>query len=97
MSGLKVNESKTNWAQVRVQGDYVWDGINEDDRPASDSELVAAISSAKKAGRPSVEEKRPSLNMRVDADVLDYLRSTGKGWQTRVNALLRDAVTKHLV
>jgi uncharacterized protein (DUF4415 family) len=34
------------------------------------------------------------LSMRTDPDVLAYLRGTGKGWQTRVNALLREAVAK---
>ena len=32
--------------------------------------------------------------MRVDADVLDALRATGPGWQTRVNGLLREAVRR---
>lgn len=43
-------------------------------------------------GRPPVAVKRPTLNMRVDPDVLAALRARGKGWQTRVNALLREAV-----
>lgn len=43
----------------------------------------------KRMGRPPVEVKRPTLNMRVDADVLEALRSSGPGWQTRVNAALR--------
>jgi uncharacterized protein (DUF4415 family) len=30
--------------------------------------------------------------MRVDAEVLEALKATGPGWQTRINALLRDAV-----
>jgi uncharacterized protein (DUF4415 family) len=30
--------------------------------------------------------------MRVDAEVLDALRASGPGWQTRVNELLRKAV-----
>jgi len=30
--------------------------------------------------------------MRIDVDVLQALRTSGRGWQTRVNALLRDAV-----
>ena len=38
--------------------------------------------------------KRPTLNMRVDADVLDAFKSTGQGWQTRINAVLRDAVVR---
>jgi uncharacterized protein (DUF4415 family) len=43
-------------------------------------------------GRPPVDIKRPMLSMRVDPDVLEHLRASGKGWQTKVNALLRQAV-----
>ena len=43
-------------------------------------------------GRPPVSVKRPTLNMRVDADVLDAFKATGPGWQTRINAALRAAV-----
>jgi len=43
-------------------------------------------------GRPRVAIPRPTLNMRVDADILERLRATGRGWQTRVNTLLREAV-----
>jgi uncharacterized protein (DUF4415 family) len=32
------------------------------------------------------------VKLRLDPDVLVALRATGKGWQTRVNALLREAV-----
>jgi uncharacterized protein (DUF4415 family) len=41
--------------------------------------------------------KRPTLNMRVDAEVLDAFKATGPGWQTRINVLLRDAVARGLV
>jgi uncharacterized protein (DUF4415 family) len=45
-------------------------------------------------GRPAVPVKRPTLNMRVDADILEALKATGPGWQTRINELLRDAVKR---
>ena len=45
-------------------------------------------------GRPAVAVKRPTLNMRVDPDVLDAFKATGQGWQTRINAALRDAVVR---
>jgi uncharacterized protein (DUF4415 family) len=45
-------------------------------------------------GRPAVAVKRPTLNMRVDPDVLDAFKATGQGWQTRINAALRDAVAR---
>ena len=60
-----------------------------DAQPLSDAEL-AHLRPAR--GRPVVAVKRPMLSMRVDPDVLAYLRASGKGWQTKVNALLRQAV-----
>ena len=45
-------------------------------------------------GRPVVAVKRPTLNMRVDPDVLEAFKATGQGWQTRINAALRDAVSR---
>ena len=45
-------------------------------------------------GRPKVARPKAALTMRVDADVLDALKATGPGWQTRINALLRAAVER---
>ena len=45
-------------------------------------------------GRPPVARPKAALTMRVDADVLDALRATGPGWQTRVNELLKNAVKR---
>jgi uncharacterized protein (DUF4415 family) len=35
--------------------------------------------------------------MRVDPDVLDALKATGPGWQTRINNLLKEAVKKGML
>jgi uncharacterized protein (DUF4415 family) len=46
-------------------------------------------------GRPTgsvAAVTKSPVKLRLDPDVLAALRSTGKGWQTRVNALLREAV-----
>ena len=37
--------------------------------------------------------KKP-LTIRLDADVLAWLKSQGKGYQTRINTLLRKAMTR---
>ncbi len=37
--------------------------------------------------------KKP-VTVRVDADVLAWLKSSGKGYQTKINSLLRDAMTQ---
>ncbi|MFB3920405.1 MAG: BrnA antitoxin family protein [Terriglobia bacterium] len=38
--------------------------------------------------------KKP-LTIRIDADVLAWLKSQGKGYQTRLNGLLRAAMERH--
>jgi uncharacterized protein (DUF4415 family) len=44
----------------------------------------------------TVELPRPKvvLNMRIDKDVLEYFRNTGKGYQTLINAVLRSYVKR---
>ncbi len=37
---------------------------------------------------------KQSTTVRVDADVLKWLRSKGRGYQTRLNAILREAMLK---
>lgn len=56
-------------------------------QPVTPEAFKAAV--RKHMGRPPLAHKRPTLNMRIDADVLEALRASGKGWQTRVNAILR--------
>jgi len=42
-------------------------------------------------GNASIEMPAPKalLNMRVDQDVLAFFKQTGRGYQTRINAVLR--------
>ncbi len=54
-------------------------------------ELLAALQK-KVMGRPRIASPKAPLTMRVDVDVLAALRASGQGWQTRVNALLRESV-----
>jgi uncharacterized protein (DUF4415 family) len=44
-----------------------------------------------KRGRPAkaVEERKEQIALRVDKDVLEWYRSLGNGWQTRMNAVLK--------
>jgi uncharacterized protein (DUF4415 family) len=62
--------------------------------PVSPAAGAKAFQEAIKRGRPRSAVTRKMLSLRVDPDVLMALRASGRGWQTRVNALLREAVTK---
>lgn len=35
---------------------------------------------------------KKTVNVRLDADVIEWLQSAGKGYQTRMNAILREAM-----
>jgi len=47
---------------------------------------------ARPVGRPKLSAPRPKVTLRLEPDVLSYLRATGRGWQTRINTVLREAV-----
>ena len=41
---------------------------------------------------PFYKPTKQVTTVRIDADVLLWLKSTGEGYQTRINAILRDAM-----
>ena len=45
---------------------------------------------------PFYKPTKTSTTVRLDSDVLMWLKSKGKGYQKRVNAILRDAMLKEL-
>jgi uncharacterized protein (DUF4415 family) len=40
-------------------------------------------------GRPRVAQPKVNQTLRLDTDVVDAFKSTGPGWQARINAALR--------
>jgi uncharacterized protein (DUF4415 family) len=76
-------ESRTDWARV--------DAMTEDELEASiaaDPDDVHEEPDWTKAvlGLPPRKEH---INIRIDADVLSWFKQTGRGWQTRMNNVLR--------
>ena len=76
-----------------VENDVIKAGIAADpDTYERPTEEIKGMRRLARIGRPPLPEKRPTLNMRIDAQVLAAFKATGPGWQTRINALLREAV-----
>jgi uncharacterized protein (DUF4415 family) len=64
-----------------------------DARPMTDEEFVRAQElGAKRIGRPRSTNPKVPVNVRLDAEVLESLKAGGRGWQTRMNAILRRAL-----
>lgn len=69
-------------------------------KPASEvlpPEMYAALVAKRPRGRPKADETKVFTAIRLDADLLETFKATGKGWQTRVNAALRQFIAEHPV
>jgi len=62
------------------------------DKVVSQNEGKPALRAA--VGRP-VGSQKSAMTIRLDDDVIEAFRVTGKGWQTRMNAALRDWLKTH--
>ena len=51
-----------------------------------------ATGTLKSLGRPVSENPKKQVTLRLDPDVIEKFRATGKGWQSRINAELRKAL-----
>ena len=84
-------ETRSNWAKAAaLTNEEIEAQIAAD---PDEADMVIDWDSA------TVEMPQPKavLNMRIDRDVLEYFRKMGKGYQTRINAVLRSYVdrTRH--
>ena len=100
MTGLKVNEMTREEVMAAVRAIpkekfYVWDGVDEDDRPLTREEMRAGIAAAQKRGRPAGSGTREQIAIRLDREVLAAFRAAGAGWQTRMNEALKDWLRTH--
>lgn len=76
--------SKTDWARVRAQSDK--DVKLTAEHPEADVRHI--VRGIVRRGLKPVPPKA-SIALRVDADVLEWFKSQGPGYQTRMNLVLR--------
>lgn len=62
-------------------------------RPAG--EVLPASLLAKLRGRPKAAVTKERITIRIDAEVLDYFKAGGSGWQTRLDQALKEYVREH--
>jgi len=78
------NPSQTDWKRVKQLKDRDID-ISAEHPEADIRHIVRGIV---RRGLSPVPTKR-SVSLRVDADVLEWFKAQGRGYQTRMNAVLR--------
>lgn len=63
--------------------------------PLTDAQLSAMVPLKSVRGRPKSENKKLLVSVRYSPEVLTYFRSTGEGWQGRMDGVLQEYVAKH--
>lgn len=65
-----------------------------DGQPLTKAQLKAMKPLAAVRGRPRLEQPKTLVSVRYSAQVLDYFRSTGQGWQSRMDQVLLEYVSR---
>lgn len=63
-------------------------------RPASEVLPPALLATLRTPGRPKAEVTKERITIRLSPDVLAAFRAGGAGWQTRMDAALREWIGK---
>lgn len=65
-----------------------------DARPLTPEQLKAMVPMRTLRGRPKSENRKRLVSIRYSPEVLAYFKSTGEGWQSRMDGVLKEYVTK---
>ena len=82
-----VSLTKTQEADIKALSELPDNKIDYSDIPPLSSEFWKQATP-----NPFYKPTKTSTTVRVDSDVLVWLKSQGKGYQTRINAILRAAM-----
>jgi uncharacterized protein (DUF4415 family) len=69
--------------------------IDVSDMPPLTAEQLARLVPAKLLNRSLYKPVKIPVKINYDADILEWFRSFGKGYQTRINAALREYMMAH--
>ena len=67
-----------------------------DARPLTPKQLKAMVPMRALRGRPKSGNKKLLVSVRYSPEVVAYFKSTGEGWQSRMDGVLRKYVERHL-
>lgn len=86
---LTLNKSLTDWERL--------DALEDEDIDLSDIPEITPEVFARAVVRHGLKPvpKKAQITLRLDSDVLAWFKMQGRGYQTRINALLRAYMEAH--
>ena len=89
------HDSKTTWVDPddapELEDEFFEQATpNIGGKPVSRKAIKAAFKARR--GRPTKENPKLPVSIRLSPEVVAYFKATGKGWQTRLDEVLREYV-----
>ena len=66
-----------------------------DAQPLTPAQLKEMVPLRSLRGRPKSDNKKLLVSVRYSPEVVAYFKSTGEGWQSRMDGVLRQYVARH--
>ena len=89
------DDDDVEWTEEMFRHAAIYDG-EKLIRPATGrlgpNGVVPFAPGEKFVGRPRSANPKKQVTLRLDPDVIEKFRATGRGWQSRINAELRKAL-----
>ena len=82
-SAEKLKQGKTEFARIRTLTDQEIAAAAADDADAASLDIDWS------RAEPVYPAKKHPVSIRLDEDIIAYFKQTGRGYQTRINAVLR--------
>jgi len=88
LKALAAGEAKSDWAAAKAMSDEALEAAitSDDDEAGLEFDWSQPL--------PEPPKPKAVLNMRVDAEVMEFIRGQGRGYQTKINAVLRNYVDR---
>ena len=91
----ELNENSSDKQDAEIKRLLAQGAVPDDQLDLSDIPEITDWSNAVRHGQ-FYRPVKQQTSVRLDADVLAWLKSQGKGYQTRMNKILREAMLKEL-
>ncbi len=84
-------------AQIKADSDdFEWtEKIFCEAKPFESSDLPKSFKDKVRKERLKVKKPKILLSVRYSSDVVEFFKTSGKGWQTRMDEVLREYVASH--
>lgn len=96
ISTRKANSREVAFYERQTPAPQPWRGCGVARAIAADADAapdmsIPTLGIVRRRGRPAKAERKVAVALRLDREIVERFRSTGRGWQTRINAALKQS------